>query len=211
MNTNEWFFFPANTIDKEACNKLIKLAEGKWEKSVVNTSLVTTDEERKYGNTYDYKPDHKIRISDVFFTDEQWVMDLIIPHMLQANEEAGWKYHIKAAEMVQITRYNEGGFYNFHADGKGDHLSAYNNPQNPMMHGHVRKLSMSIMLNDSYEGGAFEFANFDANSKSFEITPIEPKTGSIIIFRSAIEHRVAPVTKGVRYSLVCWFVGPPFI
>ena len=28
------------------------------------------------------------------------------------------------------------------------------------MHGHVRKLSMSVMLNDNFEGGAFEFASY---------------------------------------------------
>ena len=69
--------------------------------------------------------------------------------MQQANREAGWNYHIKAAETMQITRYKKGGFYNFHNDGVGDHLSAYNNPQNAFMHGHVRKLSMSVMLNDN--------------------------------------------------------------
>jgi len=36
------------------------------------------------------------------------------------------------------------------------------------------------------------------------------KTGSIVVFPSDMEHRVAPVTKGIRYSLVVWFVGPPF-
>jgi len=32
----------------------------------------------------------------------------------------------------------------------------------------------------------------------------------IIVFPSDMEHRVAPVTKGIRYSLVVWFLGPPF-
>ena len=48
--------------------------------------------------------------------------------MQQANEDAGWRYQIKAAESAQITRYKKGGFYKFHRDGNGDHLSAYNNP-----------------------------------------------------------------------------------
>ena len=61
---------------------------------------------------------------------------------------------------MQITRYRKGGFYNFHQDGNGDHLSAYNNPQNAFMHGHVRKLSMTTLLSDSYEGGEFQFASY---------------------------------------------------
>ena len=26
-----------------------------------------------------------------------------------------------------------------------------------------------------------------------------------------LEHRVTPVTKGIRYSLVTWFLGPPYV
>ena len=34
--------------------------------------------------------------------------------------------------------------------------------------------------------------------------------GTIIVFPSFIRHRVNPVTKGIRYSLVNWFEGPAF-
>jgi PKHD-type hydroxylase len=128
--------------------------------------------------------------------------------MEQANEEAGWRYEIKAAESVQITRYKKGGFFNFHTDGRGDHLSAYKSPNNGFLHGNVRKLSMSVMLNDNFDGGSFEFASYSKGN--CEITPVEATVGSVIVFPSSVEHRVAPVTKGIRYSLVAWFLGPPF-
>jgi len=35
--------------------------------------------------------------------------------------------------------------------------------------------------------------------------------GSILVFDSHIWHRVKPVTKGVRYSLVSFIVGPAFV
>ena len=35
--------------------------------------------------------------------------------------------------------------------------------------------------------------------------------GSIVVFPSFSWHQVTPVTKGTRYSLVAWFVGPPFV
>ena len=35
--------------------------------------------------------------------------------------------------------------------------------------------------------------------------------GSIVVFPSFVYHRVKPVTKGVRYSLVVWNLGNPFI
>ena len=208
FNTNEWFIF-YEALSKKTCNKIKKLAQGNWAESSVDTQTGTTDEERKTGRKGDYKPDPKMRISDVAWVTDQWVYDTIWPFMQEANQEAGWNYHIKAAESMQITRYRKGGFYNFHRDGNGDHLSAYNNPQNAFMHGHVRKLSMSVMLNDNFVGGAFEFATYAKEECS--ITPLEATAGSIIVFPSSMEHRVAPVTKGIRYSVVTWFVGPPFV
>ena len=64
-----------------------------------------------------------------------------------------------------------------------------------------------LMLNDDYEGGVFEFGGL-AKGKC-QITPIKAKAGDMIFFTSGMEHRVAPITKGVRYSLVGWFVGAP--
>ena len=36
------------------------------------------------------------------------------------------------------------------------------------------------------------------------------KQGQAIFFASFLRHKVAPVKKGVRKSLVMWFGGPPF-
>ena len=116
---------------------------------------------------------------------------------------------IRNAELMQITRYKKSGFYGFHKDGRGDHLSVYNQSDNKFLHGQVRKLSMTVLLNDNYEGGEFQFASYTQEKCTID-TPEFNKTGMIIVFPSDMEHRVAPVTKGIRYSLVVWFVGPPF-
>ena len=204
--TNEWYIFNKE-IDKKTCDKIKNLGKGKWEESSVDTSKVITDEERRTGKKGDYKTDPQARISQVFWTTDQWIYDLTWPYMMQANQESGWNLDIKAAESMQLTRYKKGGFYNFHKDGNCDHLSAYDNPANQFLHGHVRKISMSIILNDNFDGGAFEFASY--GKEKCDITPIEAKAGDLIFFCSGQEHRVAPVTKGIRYSLVNWFVGPP--
>ena len=39
---------------------------------------------------------------------------------------------------------------------------------------------------------------------------IEAKKGDLVVFPSFIDHKVAPVTKGTRYSVVVWYGGPPF-
>ena len=209
FSTNEWFYF-TDALDKKTCNKIRNSAKGKWEKSGVDTKREDpTDEERISG----VKPipgiDKKVRISDIVWTSDQWIYDTIWPYMMEANERAGWKYDIRYAESMQITRYKKGGFYYFHKDGKGDHLSAYDLPDNEFMHGHVRKLSMTVLLNSNYEGGEFQFASYNKEKCTIE-TPEFNKTGSIVVFPSDVEHRVAPVTKGIRYSLVVWFLGPPF-
>mgnify|MGYP003641320843 FL=1 len=60
---------------------------------------------------------------------------------------------------------------------------------------------MSLILNDDYEGGEFE--TWSSGKKKF-------KKGSMIFFPSWVLHKVNPVTKGTRYSLVVWFLGAPF-
>ena len=208
FSTNEWFYF-IKGLDKKACNKIRNSAKGKWEESGVNTKKDTTDEERITGEKPIPGIDKKIRISDVVWTTDQWIYDTIWPYMQEANERAGWKYDIRGAESMQITRYKKGGFYYFHKDGRGDHLSVYDLPDNKFKHGHVRKLSMTVLLNDNYEGGEFQFATYNKEKCKIH-TPEFNKTGMIIVFPSDMEHRVAPVTKGIRYSLVVWFLGPPF-
>ena len=62
---------------------------------------------------------------------------------------------------------------------------------------------MSIILNDDYKGGELEIKG----PLNFNI----PNTmGTIIVFPSYFTHRVKPVRRGTRYSLVAWFGGPKF-
>ena len=208
-NTNEWYVYPAHTIDQKTCKKLKDLGTNKWGPSEVDISTDTTDEERRTGIKQKLGIDKKIRISDIVWYNDQWIYDLIWPFMETANHGGGWRYNIKAAESVQITRYKSGGFYTWHTDGRGDHLSTYNNPQNAFIHGMVRKLSMTVVLNANFEGGAFEFASY--SKEKCIISSVDAPAGSVIIFPSHMEHRVTPVTKGTRYSLVIWFLGPPFV
>ena len=208
-NTNEWYYF-IEGLDKKTCNKIRNSARGRWKESGVDTKKGITDKDRITGAKPIHGIDKKVRISDIVWTEDQWIYDTIWPYMQEANEQAGWKYDIRAAEDMQITRYKKGGFYYFHKDGKGDHLSAYNKPDNEFLHGNVRKLSMTVLLNDNYKGGEFQFTEYGKEQCEISTPEEFNKIGSIIVFPSDVEHRVAPVTKGIRYSLVVWFLGPPF-
>ena len=208
FSTNQWFYF-TGALDKKTCNKIRNTAKGKWKESEINIKEYITEEERITGAKPIPGIDKKYRISDVVWTTDQWIYDTIWPFMQEANEQSGWKYDITGAESMQITRYKKGGFYYFHKDGRGDHLSAYDMPDSEFLHGNVRKLSMTVLLNSNYEGGEFQFATLNQEKCTID-TPEFNKTGMIIMFPSDMEHRVAPVTKGIRYSLVVWFLGPPF-
>ena len=203
---NEWYVFD-NVINEKTCNRIKQLAKGDWNEA----SIRLRDEAFEQNRVLPLKRNEGIvserRITDICWTSEQWLYDLIWPYMLEANKVSGWNLDIHAAEDMQLGRYRKGGFYNWHRDGSSDSLSAYDKPENSFMHGKVRKLTLSLILNDDFEGGEFEFCCYDRGE--CKITPIELKRGDMIFFTSGMEHRVTPVTKGVRYSLVSWFVGPP--
>lgn len=67
-----------------------------------------------------------------------------------------------------------------------------------------RKLSLTLVLSDpeEYEGGEFQF--FDGGP----ITVAPRRMGDMIVFPSDLQHRVTPVTKGMRRSMVAWAAGP---
>lgn len=73
-----------------------------------------------------------------------------------------------------------------------------------------RKLSMVIQLSNpiDYEGGDFELCKDDCNQLP-EAEAIRQR-GTVLVFPSFLRHRVTPVTKGIRYSLVSWHEGPYF-
>lgn len=166
------------------------------------------------------KPKEEKRVSTV-----RWFMDNNFEGILRgavdlANYIAGWKYEIVKSEMLQFTEYGVDGHYGWHTDGMGDNGSIRNWAEGDMQNslvetkdikllGTVRKLSTSVILNEDYEGGELEFRLIDGMGE-VETTRMKPPAGSVVVFPSYIPHRVAPITKGTRYSVVAWYGGPPF-
>ena len=101
---------------------------------------------------------------------------------------------IEITENAQFTEYPEGGFYDWHMD------TDVNMDHEPP----VRKISMTVLLSpeNQFEGGDLELMAKGKRTKM--------KQGHAILFASFLNHRVAPVTRGVRQSLVMWFGGEPF-
>ena len=201
---NEWHMIP-NAIDEKTCKKIIALGKSKFAPGLTNVHMGKKEDTEVI---LESGLDQSTRKSDVvFMRNIKWISDAIVPHLASANEAAGWKYDIIGIEALQLTRYKKGGFYSWHSDGKGCHMSSNTYGGDPNKY--VRKLSMTVLLNDNYTGGEFEFCSYGLQMHH-HTTPEMGGTGSIVIFPSYMEHRVAPVTKGIRYSLVAWFLGPPF-
>ena len=97
-------------------------------------------------------------------------------------------------EPAQYTEYPEGGFYDWHVD----------NDVNMQHEPPVRKISMTLLLSpeSEFEGGDLELMSEGKIAKL--------KQGHAIFFASFIRHRVKPVIRGRRQSLVMWFGGTPF-
>lgn len=85
----------------------------------------------------------------------------------------------------ELLRYQKGEFYTEHVDAS------------PLI---PRILSCSFSINDDYKGG--EFAFFGGAVK------IRAPKGSAVMFPSNFmyPHQILPVTEGVRYSIITWFV-----
>jgi PKHD-type hydroxylase len=117
------------------------------------------------------------------------------------NMICNWNFDIKFLENIQYTKYDSENFYDWHIDTIKEDEST------------TRKLSMTFLLNDDFEGGEFQLETKlpfpdDVTKKRYETIPL--KKGDFLIFHSDIPHRVTPITSGTRETLVAWANGPLF-
>lgn len=106
-------------------------------------------------------------------------------------------YHIEGIDMLRFLKYGIGGTYNWHTDIGRNECS-------------MRKLTAIIQLSDEqdYEGGDFEFGI--TNEQGNDLVKGNKNKGCLLIFPSFLSHRVAPITKGIRYSIITWAEGNTF-
>jgi PKHD-type hydroxylase len=138
----------------------------------------------------------ELRKSQIMFLkpgDNDWIYDKLAAACIQTNTNR-FKFEITGFQTeLQLASYSNTGFFDWHMDfGPGDISN--------------RKLSITVQLSESdeYEGGDLQFM---INQKVVDA----PRTkGTAIIFPSFALHRVSPVTKGCRKSIVGWIAGPPY-
>jgi len=133
-------------------------------------------------------------ISWILFKEMQPMYDDLNMFIQKANRNHFGFGDIQITEQAQFTEYPEGGFYDWHMDTD---VNMQNEPP-------VRKISMTLLLSpeNQFEGGDLELM---APGKYAKL-----EQGHAICFASFLNHRVNPVRRGVRQSLVMWFGGTPF-
>jgi len=128
-------------------------------------------------------------IKDTFIEAEQWVLDkidLVAKKQKYANVSGCWPLIFK--------EYPTGSHVGYHTDGARG----------------VKRVGVSISLNDEYTGGKLQFADWSYGNYAvgdIKNTEIDTPPGTATIFPIFIPHRVTPITSGTRKQLVTWLTG----
>jgi PKHD-type hydroxylase len=135
------------------------------------------------------------RKSLVRYIDYQPAIDWLFMRLRNLAQYANQYYGFDLrdiGERLQLAEYGEGDHLDWHMDLNMGASS-------------VRKMSISVQLSDSadYEGGDLEFFRQP-------VLPNDRSRGLVLFFPPYLLHRVTPVTRGKRLSLVAWFHGPSF-
>ena len=208
MNISNYYWYFKSAVPSKICDDIIKYGLSQTE-----TMARTGGYGDKKLSEQEIKDMKRRRNSDLVWLSEPWIYKELQPYIHMANKNAGWNFEWSRSEPCQFTKYKLNQYYDWHCDSWE---KPYENkgPDN----GKIRKLSMTCQLTDGseYEGGEleFDFRNYEPHmreedkhlKKAKEVLP----KGSIIVFPSFVWHRVKPVTKGTRYSLVMWSLGYPY-
>jgi len=122
--------------------------------------------------------------------ENAWVFDRLRGLATRANQEA-FRFRITDLMSVDVLEYGPDGFFDWHVDIGPDVFS-------------TRKLTLVTALTSpgDYEGGDLKFADGGE--------PVRLALGTTAIFPSYLLHKVEPVTRGMRHTLVAWVHGPSF-
>lgn len=185
------YWFWESEIKEEYLDKWITehFTEDKLQQATIN---VDTEKQK-------FDLDESIRKTEIVWVDPGTeIFNTIYEYVTSANKNAGWNFELSGMENVQLGRYTDGGFYDYHMDTFAPDEGNFQ-----------RKLSCVVQLTDpdTYEGGdlILKTGKNETDTHTFS-----RKRGSVIVFPSMIYHKVTPVTSGTRFSAVAWMRGQAF-
>ena len=126
----------------------------------------------------------------VIHEDQEWIDKIIINTTHTALQSLHYAV-IGLLERPQLLRYRAPSKgYSWHTDICENESS-------------IRKISISITLNDDYQGGSMAFF-------SDKLYKVKLTRGQSIAFPSFLSHKVMPLQYGERWALVAWISGNAF-
>ena len=190
-NDPQQYYWFKEALTSEEVDRVIKLA----------SELPEAHRATTIGESGDDNPTRSSMIKWIpMSTDWDWLYKRLIGLAEEANRNV-WDFDLTAAlESIQYTEYyaSENGHYDWHQDiGKGALPSK-------------RKVSITIQLSESdeYTGGELQLCTGSNGTGQLDNTIECPRGKGVgVLFPSYMMHRVSPVTKGVRKSLVLWVGG----
>ena len=209
MNLTNYYWYFQSVIPERICDDIVKYGH-----QMQDQMAVTGGYGDKKLNQKQIKDLKTKRASNIVWMNDRWIYKEIQPYIHTANANAGWNFQWDFSENCQFTKYQKGQYYDWHCDSWDKPYFRQDNPQDPT-NGKIRKLSVTVTLSDpkDYKGGEleFDFRQNDPDKKRQirKCKEILPK-GSLVVFPSFVWHRVCPVTRGERNSLVIWNLGYPF-
>lgn len=173
------------------CDRIVRFCEAKSLHDAGASGAggnVTEDDAKKQG----------AEISDIKFdADSAWFFERINGTFYNVNN-GSYGFDLNGYSFVRFAHYQAGQGYDWHTDlifNEDAHASA-----------HVRKLSISILLNDDFSGGELQLNRANPGGP----IDIGLQKGDAVLFASFMTHQLCPVTKGSRKSLQAFCLGPKF-
>ena len=190
----------------DECAQIINTALNDWGEQ---ESMIQKDEGGEIKQNF--KEDFDYRNTTLFIPKkpDEWLFSKVLG-TIQAfnNSKNGYNFDITGlAEPPNVMRYEAPDINKHGKPGRYDwHMDLGPGPVPSM-----RKISYSLLLNPGeYEGGELCF-HIGRYTDPFPGQDSAEGLGNMLIFPSYVVHRVLPVTKGTRYSLVGWVHGNSFL
>ena len=190
-NIEHYIFRKENFLEESYCETCIdELSAGVWGKH----------------SWYDQRKSHNIRYEEDTELDILFVSSQQNKNILKINDLILQRLHSTILEYIKTLQFDWFDGWEGYSDIRFNRYSPGQEMRNHCDHIHslfdgerkgIPTLSILGILNDEYEGGELIMC---------EDKKIDTKKGDLLIFPSNFlyPHKIAPVTKGVRYSYVSW-------
>ncbi|NND69059.1 MAG: hypothetical protein HKN19_15825 [Halioglobus sp.] len=177
-----------NFLGADDCAAILDVARARG-----SSRLKLMDEKNSTAETVVRRYDDNRITQRVDMSGHQAMLDEPVLRAIRSRIEPAMNCRVEWFEEPHILQYEPGGFYACHADS--ENLDKSSNLWERVLD---RDVSLLLYLDDEYEGGELEFANFDYT--------LRPRAGMLVFFPSDSRYRHAalPVTAGMRHAIVSW-------